>query len=77
MFTRNGFNIYPREIEAALLRMPGVVSARAWGVPNVIKEHDVAVTVTGRVSETQIKQWAEQELASYKVPSRIEMVNAE
>jgi long-chain acyl-CoA synthetase len=73
MFTRNGFNIYPREIEAALLRMPGVNAVRAWGVPDNQKENDIAVRVSGTVSEADVKLWSQQELAAYKVPSHIEI----
>lgn len=73
MFTRNGFNIYPKEIEAALLRMPGVESAHAWGIPEAQKENDIAVRVAGAVSESDIKRWAQQELAAYKIPSHIEL----
>lgn len=73
MFTRNGFNIYPREIEAALLRMPGVQSARAWGIPEPTKENDVAVRIQGDVTDADVKRWAQQELAAYKVPSHIEI----
>ena len=76
MFTRNGFNIYPREIEAALLRMPGVTAAHAWGIPDSDKENSVALRVSGNVSESDIKRWAQQELAAYKVPSHIEVGRA-
>ena len=73
MFTRNGFNIYPREIESALLRMPGVHAAHAWGIPDSDKENSVALRVNGNVSESDVTRWAQQELAAYKVPSRIEV----
>ncbi|MEP6764228.1 MAG: AMP-binding protein [Gemmatimonadaceae bacterium] len=69
MFTRNGFNIYPREIEAAISRMPGVVNVQASAVPHPVRENDIAVSVTGDVTESNVKAWAEQELATYKVPS--------
>ena len=73
MFTRNGFNIYPREIEAAMLRMPGVQAAHAWGIADADKENSVALRVHGTVSESDVKRWAAQELAAYKVPSRVEV----
>ncbi|MEO7362121.1 MAG: AMP-binding protein [Gemmatimonadaceae bacterium] len=73
MFTRNGFNIYPREIEAAFLRMPGVQRAKAWGIPEATKEHDVAARVQGNVSESDVRKWAQQELAAYKIPTHIEV----
>jgi acyl-CoA synthetase (AMP-forming)/AMP-acid ligase II len=74
MFTRNGFNIYPREIEAALLRMPGVRSARAWALPDAMKENGIAVRIEGAVNEADVKQWAQHELAAYKVPGHYEIV---
>jgi len=73
MFTRNGFNIYPREIESALLRMPGVTAAHAWGIPDADKENSVAVRVEGPVTESDVKRWAQQELAAYKVPAQVEL----
>ncbi|MGV3711171.1 MAG: class I adenylate-forming enzyme family protein [Gemmatimonas sp.] len=73
MFTRNGFNIYPREIEHVLSRMSGVRDVRAWGIPDADKEHSVAVRVAGDVSESDVQQFAKRELAAYKVPSHIEI----
>ena len=76
MFTRNGFNIYPHEIEAALLRMPGVAGARAWAEPDETKENNIAVRIEGNVTEVDVKRWAQQELAAYKQPSHFEIVAA-
>lgn len=73
MFTRNGFNIYPREIEAAMSRMPGVQRVQAWGIPEATKEHEVAIRVQGNVTESDAKRWAQQELAAYKIPTHIEI----
>lgn len=72
MFTRNGFNIYPREIEQAMTRMPGVRGAYVWGIPDANKEHDIALRIDGDLSESDALRWARQELAAYKVPSHIE-----
>lgn len=77
MFTRNGFNIYPREIEAALLRMPGIDAAHAWAIPDADKENSVAVRVAGNVAAADVKRWAQQELAAYKVPGTIEISTTE
>lgn len=76
MFTRNGFNIYPREIEAAFLRMPDVKRATVHALPDSAKENAVAVTIEGNVTESSVRQWAQQELAAYKVPSRYEIVTS-
>lgn len=71
MFTRNGFNVYPREIEQVIAAMPGVASVVAEGMPHPVREHDVAVVVTGSVLPDDVKQWCEQRLSAYKQPSRI------
>ena len=77
MFTRNGFNIYPRELELALERMPGVRNARVSAIPEPAREHDIAVAVTRDgsrdLSEADVKDWCERQLAQYKQPSRIEI----
>jgi long-chain acyl-CoA synthetase len=71
MFTRNGFNIYPREIEAVVGAMPGVTSARAFAVPEPSRENDVGLEVRGSVTEAALKAWCETRLAAYKLPSVI------
>ena len=48
MFTRNGFNIYPREIERALLELPGVTRVEVWPIPEPPKENDIACASPAR-----------------------------
>ena len=71
MFTRNGFNVYPAEVERAIGALPGVTSVRAFGVTDAASENEVAVDVTGDVSEPDVKRWAETQLTAYKRPTRI------
>ena len=71
MFTRNGFNVYPREIERAVLELPGVRAARAWGVPEPTRENDVELEVEGPVREDEVAAWCAARLAAYKQPTRI------
>lgn len=77
MFTRNGFNVYPRELELALGRMPGVHSVRVSAIPEPTRENDIAVAITRDgsrdVAESDVKAWCERHLAQYKQPSRIEI----
>lgn len=73
MFTRNGFNIYPREIESVLLRMPGVHGVRVWGIPDAAKEHTIAARVSGAITAGDVLRWARAELASYKTPGHVEI----
>ena len=46
MFTRNGFNIYPRELERVVGAMPGVRAVTVRAVPEPVREHDIALDVT-------------------------------
>ena len=71
MFTRNGFNVYPREVERVLGELPGVASVRVTGSPDAASEHEVAAAIVGTVSEADVKAWAEARLSAYKRPSRI------
>ena len=73
MFTRNGFNIYPRELERVIAEMPGVRSVRVSAAPDPVRENDIVVDVTGDVTADGVKAWCRDRLAAYKQPS---VVNA-
>ncbi len=77
MFTRNGFNVYPRELELTVARMPGVRAVEVSAIPEPTRENDIALTLTldgtRTVSEADVKAWCEARLAQYKQPSRITM----
>jgi long-chain acyl-CoA synthetase len=74
MFTRNGFNVYPREIERVVGTMPGVTRAVVTAIPDPAKENDILLRVSGDVSEADVKRWCEQRLSAYKQPSVIEVL---
>ncbi len=78
MFTRNGFNVYPREVEQVLLGLDGVEAVRCVGHPDAASEHEVAVEITRRAGTSlqlrDVKAFAEQHLAAYKRPSVITFV---
>jgi len=75
MFTHNGFNVYPREVERVIGAMPGVCAVRVAGVPDAASGHQVAAEVvvdaTAGVSESDVRTWAERGLSAYKRPTRI------
>jgi long-chain acyl-CoA synthetase len=74
MFTRNGFNVYPREIERVVAELPGVRSATVHAIPDPAREHEIALTVEGDVTGGDVRQWCEARLGTYKQPTRIEIV---
>ena len=78
MFIVGGFNAYPAEIENALLRHPAVQQAAVVGIPDQrLGEVGMAfVVVSGEVSEQDIIGWSRNEMANYKVPRAVEIVDA-
>ena len=71
MFTRNGFNIYPREIELAVAELPGVDAATVRALPDPEHENDIELTVRGRVGEEAVRAWCEERLSAYKQPTAV------
>jgi long-chain acyl-CoA synthetase len=73
MFTRNGFNIYPRELERVIGSLKGVEDVRVWNIPEPARENDIGIEVRGDVTEADVKSWCESQLSAYKQPSVIEV----
>jgi amino acid adenylation domain-containing protein len=77
---RGGLQVAPAEVEDALLSHPDLIEAVAFSVPHERLGEDVAVAVVARpdaeVSPHQIRSFARERLASYKVPSLIHIVPA-
>ena len=79
MYIVGGFNAYPAEIEAALLRHPDVAMVAVIGVPDErLGEVGMAFVVRSRVvdDEQEIIDWSRREMANYKVPRRVAIVEA-
>jgi long-chain acyl-CoA synthetase len=73
MFTRNGFNIYPRELERAVRELPGVQRAEVDALPDPAKEHAIRLRVAGLATEAEVREWCERRLGAYKQPSGVEV----
>ena len=75
-----GFRVYPHEVEAAILQVPGVEAAAAIGVPDDATGHAVVayVRAPGRdpaqVADA-VRAHAEAVLAGFKRPARVEVVD--
>ena len=76
MFTRNGFNIYPREIERVVCAMPGVRRAEVIALPEPAREHDILLRLSGAVTDGDVRRWCEERLSAYKQPTVIEIAVA-
>ena len=76
MFIVGGFNAYPAEIENALLRHPDVQQVAVIGVPDERLGEVAMAFVVGAVDSDALIAWARNEMANYKVPRRVEVVDA-
>jgi acyl-CoA synthetase (AMP-forming)/AMP-acid ligase II len=77
MFIVGGFNAYPAEIENALLRHPAIRQAAVIGIPeHRLGEVGMAFVVTsGPVTADDIIEWSRDQMANYKVPRAVEIVD--
>jgi long-chain acyl-CoA synthetase len=77
MIIRGGENIYPREIEEVLYTHAGVLECAVIGVPDEIRGEEVLAFVTPKpgaeLDEEQLKGWAAERIAAFKVPRRFEI----
>jgi long-chain acyl-CoA synthetase len=80
MVISGGVNIYPREVEDALLRHPDVVDCAVLGVPDERWGEVLLAVVQRRVGATLdddgVVGWVRDQLADYKRPRIVEFVDA-
>jgi len=75
-----GFSVYPREVEAAIGQVPGVLEAAVIGVPDDATGHAVVAYVRAPDAETAavveaVRTRCDEALAAFKRPTRIEVVD--
>lgn len=74
-----GFNVYPSQVEQALLTVPGVIEAAAVGLPDGSGgERVVAAIVVEpglRLDPEQVREATREHLTAYKVPRQIFIVD--
>ena len=79
MFIVGGFNAYPAEIENALLRHPAIRQAAVIGIPDrrlgEVGMAFVVVTDGAEVTPEDVIAWSRDEMANYKVPRVVEIVD--
>jgi malonyl-CoA/methylmalonyl-CoA synthetase len=75
-----GYNVYPKEIEGYIDEMPGVVESAVIGLPHPDFGEAVAAVVVHKpgasVDGTQIIDRLKGQIANYKVPKRVFLVDA-
>ncbi|MEO7068117.1 MAG: AMP-binding protein [Rhodanobacter sp.] len=75
MILVSGFNVYPNEVEDAVMEHPGVLEVAAVGVPDEHSGEVVKLFVVRKdpkLTEDDLKQFCRQSLTGYKRPKLIE-----
>ncbi|GGN66528.1 long-chain-fatty-acid--CoA ligase [Actinoplanes lobatus] len=80
MIIRGGFNVYPREIEEVLITHEAVSLAAVIGVPHESHGEEVKAFVIlkpgAAVTEEELVAWGREQMASYKYPRVVRIVDA-
>ncbi|MEC3920124.1 long-chain-fatty-acid--CoA ligase [Nocardia sp. CDC160] len=76
MIIRGGFNVYPTEVEAALLRHPHIAQVAIIGVPDESHGEEILAIVvpSGPLTAEEVIEYAKEHVARYKYPRRVEFV---
>jgi long-chain acyl-CoA synthetase len=72
LIIRNGFNVYPREVEEVLYGHPAVAEAAVVGVPDAVRGEEVGALVQLRegadVGADELRDYVAERIAAFKYP---------
>ncbi|MFM7061670.1 MAG: class I adenylate-forming enzyme family protein [Actinomycetes bacterium] len=71
-----GVNVYPLEVERALLGVPGVTDVSVFGAPDERWGDRVCAAIVGRADVATLHAWAREHLAPHKRPKQYVHVEA-
>jgi long-chain acyl-CoA synthetase len=79
LIIRGGFNVYPRDVEDALLEHPAIESAGVVGRPDEMSGEEVVAFVSLRpgaeVAPEELVAWARERIGGYKYPREVHIVD--
>ena len=80
MIVRNGYNVYPTEVEGAMMRFPAIQSVAVFGVPHDTHGQEVVAAVVlnegEAATEQEIIDYTKAHIAAYKFPREVHFVDA-
>ncbi|CAD6006612.1 long-chain fatty acid--CoA ligase [Agreia sp. COWG] len=80
MILRNGYNVYPREVEEVLAGHPDVSMAAVYGIAHEVHGQEVVAAVVLSPSATatapELVEFAKEHVAAYKYPREVAIVDA-
>src|SRR5438093_1005117 len=76
LIIRGGFNVFPRDVEEALVEHPAVETACAIGRPDEVHGEEVVafVTLAGEAAAEELVAFGRQRLGGYKYPREIHIL---
>jgi long-chain acyl-CoA synthetase len=79
LIIRGGFNVYPRDVEDALLEHPAIEGVGVVGRPDSVHGEEVVAFVSLRpgaeVSPDDLVSWARQRIGGYKYPREVRVID--
>ncbi len=79
LIVSGGVNVYPAEIEAELITMPGVVDAAVFGLPDPDLGEVVVAAIQAEpgsaLTADAVRSFLSARIARYKVPRRVELLD--
>jgi long-chain acyl-CoA synthetase len=78
LIIRGGFNVFPRDVEEALLEHPAIATACVVGRPDPVHGEEVVAFVTMREarSEDELVAFGRHRLGGYKYPREVHVLDA-
>jgi long-chain acyl-CoA synthetase len=78
LIIRGGFNVFPRDVEEALLEHPAIATACVLGLPDEVHGEEVVafVTLIEDVAPEELVAFGRQRLGGYKYPREIHVLAA-
>ncbi|GAA0997440.1 long-chain-fatty-acid--CoA ligase [Subtercola frigoramans] len=78
MILRNGYNVYPREVEEVLARHPEIQMVAVYGVPHETHGQEIVASVVlvadARATVDELLEFVRDDVAAYKYPRHLEIV---
>jgi long-chain acyl-CoA synthetase len=80
LIIRGGFNVYPRDVEDALVQHPAVTMAAVVGRPSERHGEEVVAFVSpvagAEVTAEDLVEWAREHIGGYKYPREVHLIDA-
>jgi long-chain acyl-CoA synthetase len=80
LIIRGGFNVYPRDVEEAMLAHPDLVEAAVVGRPDEARGEEIVAFVLPRPGASpvpvQLVAWAREQIGGYKYPREVHVTEA-